>query len=141
VPGINDGPVRDAVKTAIIAFLAPTLGGLQTLPDDPSGLLMTPTQVNKGWPLQKPVNALELAAVASRVAGVQLVRQPVLLSADDGVAVAAVPMTGLQLPRILGIRISSGDAAQLSELRGAPDGTTSPGGSVVQVPVIPAECS
>jgi len=147
VPGINDGPVREDVKNAIKDFLAPTAGGIEELPDDPAGLLMTPSsQINlltnqqRGWPLKKTVNALELAAVAGRVPGVQLVRQPVLLAQDDGVAVTTVPLTGLQLPRILGIRVSNGDPVRLDELRGAPAGVTGSTASVVQVPVIPEEC-
>ena len=140
VPGINDGPVRDAVKNAITTFLAPTAGGVEILPDDPAGLLMAPSaETNDGWPLRKAVNTLELVAVASRVSGVDFVRA-VLLAADDGVSVPSVPMTGLQLPRILGIRVSTGDAAPLSDLRGAPAGTTGPPVTVVQVPLIPEEC-
>jgi hypothetical protein len=141
VPGINDGPVREAVKNAITRFLAPTAGGTEQLPDDPVGLLMAPSaQTTDGWALRKTVNTLELAAVTSRVPGVELVR-PVLLAADDGVAVAAIAMTGLQLPRILGIRVSNGDPARLEDLRGAPAGTTGTAATVVQVPLIPAECT
>jgi len=143
VAGLNDGPVREAVKSRIEDFLAPIAGGRQQLSDDPTGLLTTPSaSADKGWPLRKAVNTLELAAEAARVPGVQLVRQPVLLAGEDGVVVARIDLTGLQLPRILGIKVSSGDPARIEELRGTP--AAGAGGlnvpSVVQIPVIPEEC-
>lgn len=145
VPGINDAPVREAVKAAVTEFLAPTKGVKQTLPEDPSALLTAPqaARADKGWPLGKAVNALEISAVAARVSGVLLVRQPVLL-AEEGSAVNEIPISGLELPRVLGIRVSTGDPVSIDELRGsttlAPQ--TSPGAqpTVVQLPVIPEEC-
>jgi hypothetical protein len=141
LPGLNAGPVRDAVKAAVLSFLAPIVGGPQQLPDDPSVVLSAPTSVNKGWPLGKSVIALELMAVASRVSGVDFV-QNVLLAQDGSSSSAQVDFSGLQLPQVLGISVTEGDPLGLSELQGtAPPPTTGTGGGAAQVPVIPQECS
>jgi predicted phage baseplate assembly protein len=138
LPGLSPGPVHDAVKAAILSFLAPTAGGTQQLPDDPAGLLSTPQAVYKGWPLGKSVIALEIMAVAGRVPGVEFV-QDVLL-ASDATAVPQIDFTGLELPRVLGISVTDGDPLSLAELQGAPvaQGVT-PG--TAQIPVIPQECN
>jgi hypothetical protein len=139
LPGINPAPVREAVKAAVLQFLAPIVGGPQQLPDDPAVLLNAPLSpsVYKGWPLGKPVISLEVMTVAGRTSGVEFV-QDVLL-AQSGAAVAQVEMTGLQLPRVLGISVTNGPALSLDELRG---GTTQTGpiAGVAQLPVIPGEC-
>jgi hypothetical protein len=63
-------------------------------------------------------------------------------------------MTGLELPRVMGISVAVGDAMGLDELRGqaAPGGGTTPGGGtpgtpgggtappLLPVPTIPEEC-
>jgi hypothetical protein len=141
LPGMTAGPVREAVKTAVLDFLAPDLGGPQQLPDNPATLFNAPlTAVYKGWPLGKSVIALELMAVAGRVPGVEFV-QPVLL-AQSGAAVAQVDFTGLELPQVLGISVTEGDPLSIDAVRGAvtpPTGGTLTG--VAQVPVIPLECN
>jgi baseplate J-like protein len=138
LPGINPAPVREAVKTAVLQFLAPIVGGPQQLPDDPAVLLNAPLSpsIYKGWPLGKPVISLEVMTIAGRTSGVEFV-QDVLL-AQSGPAVAQVEIAGLQLPRVLGISVTNGPALSLDELRG---GTTqaAPTG-VAQLPVIPGEC-
>jgi hypothetical protein len=140
LPGRNAGPVRDAVKAAVLSFLAPTVGGPQRLPHDPATLLSAPQAVYKGWPLGKSVIALEIMAVAGRVAGVEFV-QSVLLAKDGG-AVPQVDFAGLELPRVLGISVTDGEARSLAELQGTapPTGAGSAGAGAVQVPVIPEEC-
>jgi Baseplate J-like protein len=141
LPGLNAGPVRDAVKAAILSFLAPTAGGPQQLPDDPATLLSTPQSVYKGWPLGKSVIALELMAVAGRVPGIEFV-QNVLLAQDGGASVPQVDFSGLQLPKVLGISVTDGDPLSLSDLQGTTSGTGGTGGTTAaQVPVIPQECS
>jgi predicted phage baseplate assembly protein len=142
LPGLNAGPVRDAVKAAILSFLAPTTGGPQRLPDDPAILLSTPQAVYKGWPLGKSVITLELMTRAGRVSGVEFV-QSVLLAPDGAtVSVAQVDFSGLQLPRVLGISVTDGDPLSLAELQGT---TSTTGGATTtgaaQVPVIPQECT
>jgi hypothetical protein len=139
LPGLNPAPVREAVKTAVLQFLAPIVGGPQQLPDDPAVLLNAPLSpsVYKGWPLGKPVISLEVMTIAGRTSGVEFV-QDVLL-AQSGPAVAQVEITGLQLPRVLGISVTNGPALSLDELRG---GTTQTGpAGVAQLPVIPGECN
>ncbi|HET8889472.1 MAG TPA: baseplate J/gp47 family protein [Candidatus Angelobacter sp.] len=140
LPGLNPAPVREAVKTAVLQFLAPIVGGPQQLPDDPAVLLNAPLSpsVYKGWPLGKPVISLEVMTVAGRTSGVEFV-QEVLLT-QTGAAVAQVEMTGLQLPRVLGISVTNGPALSLDELRG---GATQigPTAGVAQLPVIPGECN
>src|SRR5262249_28768628 len=137
--GFNDSDVREAVERDIRTFLAPTSGGVQTLPDDPAVLLGAATPETNGWKLGKAVVALELAAVANRTRGVDFV-QDALLADMTGAAVARVEMIGLQLPRILGISVTSGAPVPLDALRGTPSGGVTQTPSVVQVPVIPEEC-
>jgi hypothetical protein len=142
LPGLNAGPVRDAVKAAVVSFLAPTKSGPQQLPDDPATLLSAPRTLDKGWPLGKPVIALEIMAVAGRVPGVEFV-QNVLLAKDAG-AVPQVDLSGLELPRVLGISVTDGDPLPIAALQGTVPATGAPGGTpsgAVQVPVIPQECS
>jgi hypothetical protein len=139
LPGINPAPVREAVKAAVLQFLAPIVGGPQQLPDDPAVLLNAPLSpsIYKGWPLGKPVISLEVMTVAGRTSGVEFVQE--VLLAQSGPAVAQVEITGLQLPRVLGISVTNGPALSLDELRG---GTTQAGPTgVAQLPVIPGECN
>lgn len=140
LPGLNPAPVREAVKTAVLRFLAPIVGGPQQLPDDPAVLLNAPLSpsVYKGWPLGKPVISLEVMTVAGRTSGVEFVQEVFL--AQTGAAVAQMEMTGLQLPRVLGISVTNGPALSLDELRGGTT-QTGPTAGVAQLPVIPGECN
>lgn len=108
--------VREAVQRAIRAHLSPYT-----------------------WKLGKPVLALELAAVASRVEGVLLVRA-IRLAGDVGGERNEISMSDLELPLLAGLSVALGDAAAIDELRGQPnpDAPTSPGW--VAIPVIPQEC-
>jgi hypothetical protein len=135
--------VREAVKREMLQFLSP-LPAEQGWPDDQTMLLTTLEQASarRGWPLRRPVVALELMAVASRVAGVSSVKGVLLAesTADPG---AQVEMRGLQLPRVAGIAISVGDPLDLADLRGRAvlptdggDGTR----QVVPIPVVAEEC-
>jgi hypothetical protein len=141
LPGINPSPVREAVKAAILQFLAPIVGGPQALPDDPSILLEAPGPAGlyKGWPLGKPVISLEIATVAGRTSGVEFV-QEVLLT-QIGNSVPQVDITGLQLPRVLGISVTNGPALSLDELRGGGGSQTPTATNAAQLPVIPGECN
>ena len=131
--------VREDVRKALTRFLAPVdleapdwfEAEAATLAEDLS------SHPQRGWPLGKPVQRLELVAVASRVPGVRLVND-VLLAAGTGGAVDAVPISGLQLPRVRAIAIGP-TAPDLDQVRGqhAPD---TPPPSVVPVPVIPETC-
>lgn len=132
VAGQSVGDVRDAIKAALTAFLAPL----------PASADLGFAHARTGWPRLKSVVPLELLAVASRVPGVDLVR-PVLVIADDdatGSGTDPVPMRGLELPRIAGISVLPGDPLALDQLRG----TSPPAGAqpktVVPVPVVPDTC-
>jgi hypothetical protein len=137
--GSGTALVREAVRSALERFLAPVD------PDAPDWFEEQPTTLaaslsthsERGWPLDKAVQRLELVAVASRVPGVRLVND-VRLAAGTGAAVDSVPISGLQLPRVRAISVGP-DAADLDQVRGqrAPD---LPPPSVVPVPVIPEEC-
>lgn len=142
LPGqLNPGAVRDAVQSAVLNFLAPIVGGPQQLPDDPSVLLSAPNAIYKGWPLGKSVIALELMAVASRVAGIDFV-QDLLLAQDGASASPQVDFSGLQLPQVLGISVVEGDPISLADLQGKTGTATGGGGAgAAQVPIIPQECS
>jgi predicted phage baseplate assembly protein len=130
--------VREEVRAALTRFLAPVD------PDAPDWFEEAPASLaedltahpQRGWPLGKAVNRLELAAVASRVPGVLLVSD-VQLAAGTAAAVESVPMTGLQLPRVRAISVGP-EAADLDQVRGQQAPPEPPG--VVPVPVIPETC-
>ena len=127
------------VKDALAAFLSP-------LPDDASQ--PDPGQLEDitpgGWPLNTPVIRLQLWAVASRVPGVMLINdlklaldEPVLKNAEE------VACTGLELPRIVGIDVREGLAAELDIVRRRQQGesvTTPGGGAPLPVPIVPDCC-
>jgi len=141
LPGLNAGPVRDAVTAALQSFLAPTTGGPQQLPDNPAILLSAPQAVYKGWPLGKSVIALELTAVVGRVPGVEFVQGVQLANGNSG-SVPQVDFSGLELPQVLGISVVDGDPIPLAQLQGtAPPATGGTGSGVTQVPVVPQECN
>lgn len=141
LPGLNAGPVRDAVTAALKSFLAPTKGKAQSLPDDPAVLLSAPQAVDKGWPLGKSVIALELMAQAGRVSGVEFAQQVLLAPDGSSSPVAQVDISGLQLPRVLGISVVDGDPLPLAELQGAAPPSGGDGTGAAQVPIIPQECN
>ena len=141
-PGYNESDICEAVKAAITAFLAPTAGGTQQLPDDPSQIFAGEGTSANGWKLGKSVVALELAAVANRTRGVEFVQETVILADAAGALRPRIDMTGLQLPRILGIRVTNGPAASLDELTGGTTtGTSTQTPTFVQIPKIREECS
>jgi hypothetical protein len=146
VAGMSIADVREAVKQALLLFLAPLQQSPADLLDNQVTLLTTPSygSMKKGWPLRKPVTARELLAVASRVAGVLLVND-VLICEDTKPGTDQIQMTGLELPRVMGISVSIGDPMDLDQLRG--QATTAPGTitttvapKIVPVPVVPEEC-
>jgi hypothetical protein len=106
--------------------------------------------------LRKPVVDREVLAVASRVGGILSVND-VFIAEGSLPATTQITMTGLELPRVMGISVTIGDALGLDELRGqaAPSGggTTTGGGTtgggtpgggattpLLPVPTIPEEC-
>jgi Baseplate J-like protein len=146
VPGVAPADVREAVKAALKSFLSPLPASGASPLDDRAALLSTPvkTTAARGWPLGKAVNGLELQAVASRVAGVQLVH-PVALyrvtlpaSPTDQKRleqVDPVPIDGLQLPQLVAIEVAVGDTPPTF----GDVGEVTPA-FIVPVPIIPETC-
>ncbi|HEV8430885.1 MAG TPA: baseplate J/gp47 family protein [Pyrinomonadaceae bacterium] len=139
VAGVAIAEVREAVKRALLNFLAPIQNA--TGLTDNLVSLTTPTfaSTQKGWPLSKAVTARELLAVASRVSGVLLVND-VLLAEDTKPASEQIAMNGLELPRVMGISVSIGEPMDIDQLRGQTTPVTTQGPKIVPVPVIPEEC-
>ena len=125
VAGVATAEVREAVKRALLDFLAPVNRSNDTS--------------QKGWPLSKAVTARELLAVASRVSGVLLVND-VLLAEDIKPATEQIPMNGLELPRVMGISVVAGEPMDLDQMRGQTPVAATPAPKIVPVPVIPEEC-
>lgn len=129
--------VRDAVKARLRAVLAPTRAdGLSDLPGRESG-----------WPLGAAVNPKELWAEAARVPGVLRINGVNLAEGDGTAILDERPLSGLKLPRLLGLSVEVGDPVSIATLRGqgSGDGTGfgSTGGTeevVVPVPTVPREC-
>jgi hypothetical protein len=141
VAGYDFPVVREAARGTLMRMLSP-------LPADPGAAigeqaaLATPQQAarDRGWPLRKPLDRLELMAEVSRTPGVRLVKE--LFVAEGTLPpTESIPFTGLQLPRVRGISLTLGDARSLDDLRGigvATTTTTDP--AFVPVPVLPEEC-
>jgi hypothetical protein len=132
VAGVSTAEARDAVAAALRAFVSPL----------PSPGRSDFSHTATGWPRGKPVVPLELLAVASRVAAVELVRGVLLAAGDDpGSATEPVRMSGLQLPRLAALSVVVGaDALPLDELRGSAPPADPVPRRVVPVPIIPESC-
>jgi hypothetical protein len=142
VPGASIAEVTESVKRELLKFLSPLPPPGQSQLEADEALLTTPQYATEknGWPLGKSVAARELMAVASRVSGVQFVKD-VLVAKGTDAATDPIPMTGLQLPRVLGISVGVGDPAPIDDLRGTSKKDDEPRAQlVVPVPVIPEEC-
>jgi hypothetical protein len=140
VAGVAIAEVREAVKQALLDFLAPLAKSSGV--GDSLISLTTPSYASaqNGWPLSKAVTGRELLAVASRVSGVLLVND-VLIAEGDKPKTDQISINGLELPRVMGVTVAIGDPMDLDQLRGqAPPPPVSTGSQVVPVPVIPEEC-
>jgi hypothetical protein len=147
VAGASVAQVREAVRQEITRFLSP-LPPPEAGPPAPAASQTAGEAQQIGWPLRKSVAALEIVGVANRTKGVLLVNN-VLLAEGNKPAEAQVRMLGLELPRVMGISVTVGDARPLDELRGrvTPPGEPGDGGAdggadgpLVPVPVIPEQC-
>jgi hypothetical protein len=136
LPGTSVAEAREQVKAALYQFLSP-LPPAAGMPTDE--MITNYASGPKGWPLGKPVVALELAAVASRVHGVMAIKNVLLYSGSSVTAQAAIPMQGIQLPRIAGISVVVGDPLMADQL-GLSDTTPPVGPQPLPVPFIPEEC-
>lgn len=142
VAGTAIATVREAVKQALLQFLAPLNQAQAGLLNDPASTLNSPQYAGaqNGWPLRKAVTDRELLAVASRVTGVLLVND-VKIAEGTKPSAAQIAMSGLELPRVAGISVTIGDPLDLDQLRGQPvPTTTTPAPKMVPVPVVPEEC-
>ncbi len=124
-PGRDQGPVLAAVRAEIEKFLSPLTGGFEAT----------------GWPREKPVDAGQLAAVAARVSGVAKVTG-LLLGDDSGERTAPLELSGLQMPRLMGISVTGeGDPISIEDLRGETvSETAADTAATVPVPIIPESC-
>jgi Baseplate J-like protein len=137
VSGVAVSEVREAVKQALLNALAPlakSAGVSSTLTS-----LTSSSSAPNGWPLYKSVTSRELLAIASRVSGVFLVND-VFIAEGDKPKADQISMSGLELPRVMGITVTIGDPMDLDQLRGQTPPPVSTGSQVVPVPVIPEEC-
>jgi hypothetical protein len=117
-PGAHISQVREAVKNAIIQFLSPLPIDAST--SDPTSVMARPGPMRNGWPLRKPVAALELQAIASRVEGVMQING-VILGEGNNPGVPQISITGLELPYLAGMMVSNGDPLSLEQIRGQSD--------------------
>ena len=122
ISGRDQAPVREAVRQAIQDFLSPLKGGFE----------------GQGWPLNKAVEAGEIAAAAVRVEGVAKI---VTLHLGDGTTGGQNPVSidNLQLPRLRGLAVTVGQPPTLEELQGQV-GQSPETGARRPVPVIPESC-
>jgi predicted phage baseplate assembly protein len=135
--GRSIAEVTQAAKDDLLKFLSP-------LPQSPAALCdgaESDPAVEKqcGWPLRKPVIALELMARASRTDGVTLVSGLLLAEGDAAATATPIELRGLDLPRVAGISVTVGDPLPLDQLRGAAQ-PVGAGQLTLPVPVIPDEC-
>lgn len=140
--GVSPAEVREAVKQALLDFLAPVRQDVAGLLDNQAAFLSTPqyARLQKGWPLRTAVSDRELIAVASRVPGVQLVTD-VRIAAGTAAPDSPIPMNGLELPRVAGIAVNIGEPLEIDQLRGQrTDAAPLAEATIVPVPVIPEEC-
>jgi hypothetical protein len=133
--------VREAVKQALLEFLAPMRQTPAGMLDNQTTLLSTPqyADMQKGWPLRKAVTDRELLAVASRVSGVMLVND-VKVAEGSKPSAQQIPMSGLELPRVAGISVVIGEPVDLDQIRGQVAAPAPSPARVVPVPLIPEEC-
>jgi len=137
--GLSIAEVVDSVKARLRALVAPIgPNGCDPRPTP----LFTPRTIDRqrGWPLRTAVSSRVLLAEVARVPGVTEVADVLLAEGSRG-ASDIVEMTGLQLPRILGISVVAGDPIPIDTLRGdrAANQTTT-AAALLPVPVVPETC-
>ena len=127
--GYAAAPIREAVTEEIYRFLSPLYGGQQA----------------QGWLLKTNVRQGELEAIVTRVEGVRLINESLLLGTATASPLTEIAIAGLQLPRLAGVSVISGKGVSptpISELRNAPEVTETPpvGDQWIPIPVIPEQC-
>lgn len=137
--GHGAAEVAAAVTARLTAFLSP-------LPPPGTSLdqLIPPLFAGEpepgvaGWPLGRAVQARGLLAEVARTAGVVAVVN-LLLARGAEPAADSVPLSGLELPEILGLSVVAGDPLPLDLVRGARPATASDQ-SRLPVPVVAETC-
>jgi len=137
--GLSIAEVVENVKARLRALLAPI--GPHGCDPRPTPLF-TPrtTDRERGWPLRTAVSSRVLLAEAARVPGVTAVADVLLAEGSRGPS-DVVEMTGLELPRVLGISVVAGDPIPIDALRGErtlADQTTA--AQLLPVPIVPETC-
>lgn len=140
--GYSVAQVVDDVKRRLREVLAP-VGPAGGAPRDTP--LFTPRVDDpaRGWPLRTAVASRVLLAETARVSGVVSVAD-VLLAEGEQPEADVIAMTGLELPRILGISVVVGEPVSIDALRGSErkdgEGGSGGGATVLPVPVVPETC-
>jgi hypothetical protein len=136
--GHSIAEVVENVKNRLHAFLAPV--GPAGYRSQTTPLFMPPAEdAARGWPLRKTVASRVLLAEAARVPGVTAVAD-VLLAEGTRAPTDTIEMTGLELPRVLGISVVAGEPMSIDALRGAAATPGAPASSTLPVPVVPEKC-
>jgi predicted phage baseplate assembly protein len=138
--GFAIAEVVEAVKARLRALLAP-VGPGGGVPRDASLFTPRTTDPARGWPLRSAVASRVLLAEAARVSGVTAVAD-VLLAEGNRAPTDVVELTGIELPRVLGISVVAGEPMPIDALRGAPveDGSAAAAAPLLPVPVVPESC-
>lgn len=136
--GSSVAQVVEDVKARVREVLKP-IGPNGAQPRDDALFTPRATDASRGWPLRTAVSARVLLAEVARVAGVTSVSGVLLAEGTKGES-DAVEMSGLELPRVLGISVVAGDPLPIDAVRG----DVSPGAETrrqfLPVPVIPETC-
>ena len=120
-PGAASPSSARTCASALTRFLAPLdPEAPDWFEDRPAALAARPLRRTRerGWPLGKPVSALELVAVASRVAGVRLVTRACSSPRAPAAPTDSVPISGLAAAARARDRPSVPTAADLDHVRG-----------------------
>jgi hypothetical protein len=137
--GLSIAEVVDNVKVRLRALLAPiSAAGCEPRPTSAA----QGTDPARGWPLRTPVASRVLLAEVARVPGVTSVAD-VLLAEGTKSPTEVIDMSGLELPRVLGISVVAGDPLDIDSLRGErtqPDTSGAQPSRLLPVPVVPETC-
>jgi hypothetical protein len=88
-----------------------------------------------GWPLRRPLDERDILTEVARVPGVGRVNG-VELSLPDRPGPGPHPLSGLELPQLVGLSVQPGDAVPVDGLSGA----SGEDPRLLPVPAIPEEC-
>lgn len=124
-PGAEVPPVREAIREAIEDFLS-------VLPEVNGN--------GHGWELQKPLHPLEVLTEAARVSGVRRING-VEMAISGVVQTDPFELSGVELPRLVGLSIQPGDPVPVESLAaGGRSDAATPSRPVLPIPAIPEDC-